>query len=122
MLWLADENIPKAAIVFLRERGEDVLAVAELSPGIPDERVIEIARGEHRILLSFDRDHGDLIFGRALAAPPAVIYLRLYPPDAEALQHLLAGLMAMGEPGLDGQFTVVSEGGIRQRALPARHE
>ena len=118
MLWLADENIPKAAIAFLRERGEDVLAVAELSPGIPDERVVEIARGERRILLSFDRDHGDLIFGRALAPPRAVIYLRFYPPDAKALQHSLAGLIAMGETALDGQFTVVSESGIRQRALP----
>src|SRR5437867_2837269 len=97
MLWLADENIPKAAIEFLRERGEDVLAVGELSPGIPDERIVEIARAERRILLSFDRDYGDLIFGRALGPPRAVIHLRFYPPDAEALQHSLAGLIAMGE-------------------------
>ena len=119
MLWLADENIPKATVAFLRERGEDVLAITELSPGLPDERVVEIARGESRILLSFDRDHGDLIFGRGVAPPRAVIYLRSYPPDTKALQNLLASLIAMGETVLDGYFTVVSENGIRQRALPA---
>lgn len=69
MRWLADENIPRSAIAFLRSRGEDTAAIAELSPGIPDEAVIQVARMQGRILVSFDRDHGDLIFGHAVAPP-----------------------------------------------------
>ncbi|WP_297478062.1 DUF5615 family PIN-like protein [Ferrovum sp.] len=116
MKWLADENIPKGA--FLRQHGEDVVAIAESNPGICDEQVIGFARDQQRILLSFDRDHGDLIFGRAFAPPRAVVYLRLYPPNTETLEQILAGLMALGEKILDGQFTVISEDNMRQRALP----
>lgn len=57
MQWLADENIPGRAVAFLRHRGEDVMAIAEVSPGIPDEQVVARSRTEQRILLSFDRDH-----------------------------------------------------------------
>ncbi|WP_297502183.1 DUF5615 family PIN-like protein [Ferrovum sp.] len=88
------------------------------NPGICDEQVIGFARDQQRILLSFDRDHGDLIFGRAFAPPRAVVYLRLYPPNTETLEQILAGLMALGEKILDGQFTVISEDNMRQRALP----
>ena len=122
MRWLADENIPRSAIAFLRSRGEDTAAIAELSPGIPDEAVIQVARTQGRILVSlvsFDRDHGDLIFGHAVAPPCAVVYLRLEPPNPEILQALLASLIAMGEDSLNGHFTVVTETGIRQRPLPA---
>jgi hypothetical protein len=50
MRWLADENIPRSAIAYLRSRGEDATAIAELSPSIPDEAVIQVARTQDRIL------------------------------------------------------------------------
>ena len=70
MLWLADENIPGRAVAVVRQRGEDVVAIAEIAPGIRDEEVVARARGERRILLSFYRDHGDLNFNRGVAPPP----------------------------------------------------
>lgn len=118
MRWLADENLPRAIVEFLRGMGEDVVAIAEVAPGIPDEEVIRIARDTGRMLVSFDRDHGDLIFGRALPPPIAVIYLRLEPPLPQVLNTLLASVAAMGEAVLIGQFTVVGQNGTRQRALP----
>lgn len=119
MRWLADENIPRATILHLRERGEDVLAIAEARAGAPDEQVIGIARDTGRILLSFDRDHGDLIFSRAVRPPLAVVYLRLEPPLPQVLNALLAAVVENGEAVLQGQFTVVTRQGMRQRALPA---
>jgi predicted nuclease of predicted toxin-antitoxin system len=119
MRWLADENIPGAAVAFLRRHGEDVVAIAQIAPGIADEAVLERARADQRILLSFDRDHGDLIFNGGHAAPPAVVYFRLYPADSNALDRILGGLMALGENALIGKFTVVTAEGMRQRALPA---
>lgn len=119
-MWLADENIPSHAIAFLRQRGEDVAAISEISPSIADQQVLEMARAQGRIVLSFDRDHGDLVFNRGAIPPRAIVYLRLYPPDPEALERILAGLIAMGDKALDGQFTVVSPEGMRQRPLPLR--
>lgn len=119
MRWLADENLPRATVAYLRDRGEDVVAISEIAPGIPDEEVIRIARDMGRMLVSFDRDHGDLIFGRAVPPPIGVIYLRLEPPLPHVLNTLLASVVAMGEAALFGQFTVVSQNGTRQRALPS---
>lgn len=118
MEWLADENIPVHAIAFLRAQGEDVASVGEVAPAIPDQDVIALAREQERVLLSFDRDHGDLIFNRGVASPPAVIYLRLYPPNPAALERILAGLIVMGAQSLAGMFTVITSDGIRQRRLP----
>ena len=119
MEWLADENIPGHAVAFLRHRSEDVVAISEVSPGIRDEDVVARARKEQRILLSFDRDHGDLIFNRGVMPPPAVVYFRLDPPDPQTIENILAGLIVLGSVALIGKFTVVTADGMRQRALPA---
>src|SRR5947209_14397132 len=44
------------------DRGFDVLSVAEVSVGADDERVIAIALDERRILLTEDKDFGQLVF------------------------------------------------------------
>ena len=65
--------------MFLRQRGEDVTAVAEIGPGISDQEVLDLACDQRRILLSFDRDHGDLVFNRGAKPPRAIVFFRLYP-------------------------------------------
>lgn len=118
MKWLADENIAGYAVQFLRDAGDDVAAVRELAPGISDRAVLAMALHQGRVLLSFDRDHGDLIFNQRVPAPHAVVYLRLYPPSPEALAEVLGRVIALGEPALTGQFTVGTQDGLRQRRLP----
>ena len=118
MRWLLDENIPVGLGGYLRERGHDVVFVAEASPGIADADVLAMACAQDRALLSFDRDHGDLIFAQGASAPRAVVYLRLMQPLPEHM-HALARILAAMEPdALDGYFTVISLGGMRQRSLP----
>jgi predicted nuclease of predicted toxin-antitoxin system len=118
-MWLADENIPGRAIAFLRERGEDVVAVGEICPGKSDQEVLALAIMQERILLSFDRDHGDLVFNRGFAAPRGIVFFRLSPPDPTEIERILAILLDRGAAALDGQFTVVYADVIRQRPLPA---
>lgn len=118
MRWLTDENIPRLLISALREAGHDVVAVGDCAPAATDPEVLALARNQRRILISFDRDHGDLIFGQGLPPPRAVVYLRLEPPLPEHLQAFARTLAALGEQALDGYFTVVSVHGLRQRPLP----
>ena len=119
MRWLADENIPGSVITHLRNLGHDVEAIAASSPGISDIEVIEKARSDKRLLLSFDRDHGDLIFAHAVQPPRAVVFLRLAPPDPGAVIALVDSVLALGEESLLGRFTVATRLGVRQRSLPA---
>jgi predicted nuclease of predicted toxin-antitoxin system len=57
--FLADENVPRPSIRLLRDAGHNVAAVREDQPGSEDDDVLARARREDRVLLTFDRDHGD---------------------------------------------------------------
>jgi predicted nuclease of predicted toxin-antitoxin system len=118
--FLADENVPRSALAALRTAGHDVLAVAETAPGTPDEQVLGTARDQGRILVTFDRDVGELIYVRKVPVPAGVILLRPAPlrPD-EAVDRLVGVLQQAEDLSLDRQFTVVTPDRIRQRPLPA---
>jgi predicted nuclease of predicted toxin-antitoxin system len=61
--FLADENFPRTGLAALRERGYDVFSIAESDPGLSDELVAAICDREERILLTFDKDFGELVSG-----------------------------------------------------------
>ena len=65
MRLLADENFDRTVIQALRHSGHDVRAIGETNAAAPDELVIEIARNEGRVLLTEDKDFGDLVYNRA---------------------------------------------------------
>src|SRR5512133_2572504 len=77
MRFLADENFPRAAVDALRGGGHDVAWVRTDGPGATDEQVLERARGEQRILLTFDKDFGELVLKRGLPASNGVVLFRV---------------------------------------------
>lgn len=118
MRFLADENVPLPSITLLRQSGHNVLAVSEDLSGAADAAVLERAVVEQRILLTFDRDYGELIFRQGLPAPPGVVHLRvLLQTPAETAEVVLA-LCAQDELTLIDHYTVVDPPRIRQRPLP----
>jgi predicted nuclease of predicted toxin-antitoxin system len=118
MRFLANENIPMASIQLLQKFDHNVLAISEGSIGLDDETVLRTAREQQRILITFDRDYGELIFKRQLPAPPGVLYLRFDPVTPTEPAEFLLTLLRAGEPKFENQFTVLSRNQIRQRPLP----
>lgn len=114
---LADENIPRPVVQALRGAGHDVLFVTEGFPGATDRRLLQLARDEGRMLLSYDHDFGELLFARGLAAPPAVILLRIAAPSLAELSGIVVVLMARSDE-FEGHFVVADNERIRLRALP----
>lgn len=114
---LANENFPAPSIRLLRDRGYEVAAVAEGIGGLADSNVLALAVAEKRWIVTFDRDYGELIFARGLAAPPAVVLFRMrsYRPDDAG--RVLADLLDSGA-AFDGHFVLVEDTGIRKRPLP----
>ncbi len=55
---LADENVARDIVVWLRTGGHDVLFAAEVAPGTADIRWVEIAQREQRVILTSDKDFG----------------------------------------------------------------
>ena len=77
MRFLADESCDFAIVRALRAAGHDVLAVAERAPSADDPDIIHLARGEERILLTEDKDFGQLVFAHGHHAH-GILFLR-YP-------------------------------------------
>jgi predicted RNase H-like HicB family nuclease/predicted nuclease of predicted toxin-antitoxin system len=73
---LADEGVDAATVARLRLDGHDVTYVAELAPGITDDGVLVLANGEGRVLLTIDKDFGELVF-RLRRVSAGVLLVRL---------------------------------------------
>ena len=116
---LADENIAASLVRALREDGFDVSYVAELADGITDDEVLELAKAEARLLLTEDKDFGELVF-RMKRSPPGVLLLRLpLSQRAQARGRVQAVLHLHGDR-LSDHFTVVEPERVRFRLLPGR--
>ncbi len=118
MQFLANENVPLQAIHHLRQAGYNVVAITEDSPGIKDEAVLARAVSEQRIVLTFDRDYGELIYKQRLPVPAGVIYFRFVPITPQEPAEYLLNLLTIEGLVLDGKFTTVRRNQIRQRPLP----
>lgn len=117
MRFLANENIPYSSIAWLRQNDYDIVSISETMPGIPDHEVLAYARNEQRIILTFDRDYGELIFRFGLPIPSGIIYFRFPPTTPILVAERLIALVESQVP-LAGMFTVADLDHVRQRPLP----
>jgi|ERR1019366_1317453 predicted nuclease of predicted toxin-antitoxin system len=115
--FLANENFPFPSIKLLRDKGFEVLSIGEKYSGISDEQVLKIAVEKKLVILTFDRDYGELIFKYMKENPPAVIYFRTKGEHPTDSGKILIDLLQKPEFQLIGFFTVLEETGIRQRKL-----
>ena len=72
----ADEGVDRPVVERLRQDDHDVMYVAELAPSIPDEEVLREANGRSAVLVTADKDFGELVF-RQGAMHSGVVLLRL---------------------------------------------
>lgn len=107
---LADENYPAPSVKLLRERGFDVLAIAEEMPGLSDREVMRMAHQQQRWPLTFDLDFGELAFNRQLRLPPAIILVRASEDFAGLVMDALSS-----EQAKQGGFFVIDARGMRWR-------
>jgi predicted nuclease of predicted toxin-antitoxin system len=119
MRFLADENFPRPALLVLRQAGYDIRSVAEESPGLSDEAVAALCDRDERVLLTFDKDFGDLVFRQGLPAGSAIVLFRLIPESPAEVHAILSSLLETGTlvPGL---FCVVTRERVRTRQLRQR--
>jgi len=113
MRWLADECVDAILVNQLRGAGHDTLYVAEVASGATDAEVLRRARNNSRLLLTEDKDFGELLFRLKLG----LVLLRLRPE-----QHLLKWARleaAIGQFGdkLFGRYLVIEDTRFRSRPL-----
>jgi predicted nuclease of predicted toxin-antitoxin system len=116
--FLLDENCPLPSVEALRAAGLDAVAVAEAHAGASDEFVLQWAEREDRILVTFDRDFGELVFRVGASGRPGVVYLRFVPGNPLETAEIVLAVARQSEIQLEGYFTVVDRERARQRRLP----
>lgn len=112
--FLADESVDRPIVERLRRHGHHVLFVAEMEPGLPDEAVLKRARDESAVLVTADKDFGELVFRQKLLAH-GVMLLRLVGLTSEAKAELVAFQVERRAAEMAEAFTVISPGRIRVR-------
>ena len=116
MRLLADENFPGAAVTVLSAAGADIVWVRSTAPGLSDAVVLAWAIREKRVLLTFDKDFGELAKASAMPATSGVVLLRVPMHAPDDIGRRLADLI-MARSDWSGHFSVIEPGRIRMRPI-----
>ena len=110
---LADESVVFPIVRALREAGHDVAAIAELASGSPDQSVLARGVQESRVVLTEDRDFGELV-KRDGEPCPGVFFAKGFPEAAHS-QKCASVVEAVDRFGgsLGTKFAVVEPGRVR---------
>lgn len=114
--FLVDESSGKKLFSFLLKNGFDVKFVTDIIPGASDKKVLEFAEKENRILITNDKDFGELIF-RLNKPSSGVILLRLKNDSPKNRQKYIINLIEGLSSKLKSSFAVVTEGRTRIRKI-----
>lgn len=112
---LADEGVERQIVERLRLDGHDVLYVAEMEPGISDEAVLERANEKLALLITADKDFGDLVFRDNRFTSGGVILVRLAGLPAERKAEIVSDTFRENDAELANRFSVITPGKIRIR-------
>jgi len=116
MRFLANENFPRASVLALDAAGHDVAWVRTAAPGMSDPDVLAWAARDERILLTFDKDFGELARTYTLPAACGVVLFRLPMPKPGDVGKRLADVIGSRDDWA-GHFSVIEPGRIRMRNL-----
>jgi len=113
---LADESVERQIVERLRLDDHKVLYVAEMEPSIADDVVLERANEKAALLVTGDKDFGELVFRDKRLTADGVILLRLAGLSAERKAEIVSDAMRKHEAEFPDHFSVISPGRIRIRS------
>ena len=117
MRLLADENVPVDSVRALRAAGHDVFSASEAAPGDSDLSHLARSIREDRLIVTFDRDFGELVTRGPQRPAAGVLLLRFVPKRATEVTELLLAVLSRQDITWRNHLSVVDHLHIRQRPL-----
>lgn len=117
MRLLVDENVSGTVIRTLRQRGHDVLSAKESMRGQADEAILACAQAQQRLVVTLDKDFGEVAFRSRLPAECGVVLFRLAGTDPKTESDRVLGVLE-NRSDWTGHFSVVTDTHVRMRRLP----
>lgn len=116
MNFVADECCDALMVAGLRAAGHDVVYIQEISAGTNDQSVLALATAQERILITEDKDFGELVVRLRLPAF-GIILLRMDPADSDSKLSRMNDILQTDADRLAGHFVVVDAVKARFRIL-----
>jgi predicted nuclease of predicted toxin-antitoxin system len=113
---LADESVDRQIVEHLRQDGHEVLYVAEMEPGISDDVVLERANGISALLVTADKDFGELVFRDKRLTTDGVILIRSAGLSPKRKAEIVSDAFKERAAEFPNHFSVISPGRIRIRS------
>lgn len=113
---LANENVGGETVEALRSAGHDVAWVRADSPGAKDVDVLARSLREERVLVTFDKDFGELVFAKGLGASCGVVLFRIKAASAAIQARKVQEALATRSDWA-GHFSVVNDDTVRMVVL-----
>jgi predicted nuclease of predicted toxin-antitoxin system len=114
---VADESVDRGIVEALRAHGFSVAYIAEMAPSISDELVLELAKRQSALLLTSDKDFGELVY-RQQRTHNGVLLLRLEGlSGVQKAEHVLSVFQDRRQQ-MVGAFSVLVPGRVRIRTSP----
>jgi predicted nuclease of predicted toxin-antitoxin system len=117
LAFLADENVEIDIVDRLKSLGHTAAHASEVSPGRPDTAVLQAASLAGQVLITNDKDFGELVF-RKHHRSAGVILLRLPGRSPATKARLVADAIQRYGGELLGAFVVIGPRTIRLRRVP----
>ncbi len=111
---VADENIDRQIVERLRHDGHKVDCIADISPSVSDEEVLRLSIDGIAVLVTEDKDFGELVYRRGLAHT-GVLLIRLEGIDNHSKAEIVSQAVRTNETELPGAFAVLSPNSVRLR-------
>jgi len=112
--FVVDESVDRPITIALSELSTEIFDIARMLPGISDEKVLELTISKKAILITADKDFGELIFRKRLIHQ-GIVLIRLagFKPGEKA--KIVLNVLKDHIREIPGAFSVVSESGLRIR-------
>jgi len=112
MKFLVDANLGRKFTELMKHAGYDAVFAKDLMPLSRDDEILAKAESEERIIITNDKDFGELVF-RSRRTAIGVILIRTSATDSKKRFDLVNDMLSKAE----GKFIVVKEGQVRVRRL-----
>ncbi|MGH7456758.1 MAG: DUF5615 family PIN-like protein [bacterium] len=114
MKFVVDESTGQSVVHELRRLGHDVISIQEIFPGLDDPPILDIAANENRVVMTNDKDFGELVYRSGLPHAGVVLF-RLQDESAANRVRMMREVLRSCADKLEGNFVIASERKIRIR-------
>lgn len=111
---LVDVGVGKKVEKWLKEHGCDVKSIREINPRMPDKEILKIAVSEKRLVVTMDKDFGELVYNSGLLHG-GVLLLRLEDATSDKKLKIVSKIMEKYSDRLTDAFSVFKNGKVRIR-------